>query len=120
MRDIRDRMGKGTSHAISDCHECSDQCLHLTQHCLRLGGIHSEARHIRVLSDCAEICRVAASFMARESDHAVRVCSVCAEVCDACAASCERVPDDEDMEACARTCRRCAQSCRDMAGVPKA
>jgi hypothetical protein len=119
MRDARDRMGKGAGQAIADCHECTDACLHCIQHCLRSGGMHAEARHIRVLCDCSEACRFAGSFMARESDHAVRACSICAEVCDACAASCERIPGDQEMEACAKTCRRCAQSCRDMAGMPR-
>jgi len=117
MRDARDRMGRGSHQTIHDCHEATDACRHCVQHCLRQGGLHAEARHIRTLCDCAEACAFAASFLARESDHAVRACSICAEACDACALSCERVPDDEEMRACAQTCRRCAGSCREMAGT---
>jgi hypothetical protein len=117
MRDARDRIGKGSRLTLHECHECSDACRHCIQHCLRLSGLHADARRIRTLTDCAEACEFAASFLARESDHAVRACAICAEVCDACALSCERVPDDEEMRSCAQCCRRCAQACRDMAGV---
>ncbi|MEX2217946.1 MAG: four-helix bundle copper-binding protein [Phycisphaerales bacterium] len=117
MRDARDRMGKGMGQTILDCHECSDACRRCLQHCLRTGGMHAEARHIRALCDCAEACQFAASFLGRESEHSVRASAICAEACDACALSCERVPDDEEMRHCAATCRRCAHSCRDMAGM---
>jgi hypothetical protein len=81
------------------------------------GGLHAEPRHIRTLHDCAEICQTAAAFMARSSDHHHAVCGLCATLCEACAANCERIGQDEEMNACARLCRRCAQSCREMAPV---
>lgn len=114
MRDARDRLGKGMDRCVLDCRECQDACTRTVQHCLRTGGLHAEARHIRLLSDCAELCQTAGNFVSRTSDHHAAVCALCAAVCEACAASCERI-GDEAMRACAAACRRCAQSCREVA-----
>jgi hypothetical protein len=35
--------------------------------------------------DCAEICRLAAAYMSRDSECALDACALCADVCDACA-----------------------------------
>jgi hypothetical protein len=115
MRDARDRMGKQVTSATGELRDCQDQCIACIQHCLRTGGMHAEARHIRTLFDCASLCEAAAGFLARQSDFHPRVCGICAEMCDLCAASCERIKDDEEMRACAKVCRRCAETCRAMA-----
>lgn len=115
MRDTRDRMGRGMQQCIQDCRDCQDACAQTIQHCLRKGGMHAEARHIRLLADCAEICQTAGNFMARESDQHPRVCGICAQICELCAASCEGFSGDEEMRACAQACRRCAESCKEMA-----
>lgn len=84
----------------------------LFQHCLRLGGKHAEAQHVTLMTDCAQICQVAADFMQRGSSRHALVCGICAEICAACAEDCERVGD---MDACVQACRRCAQECQAMA-----
>jgi hypothetical protein len=117
MRDARDRMGKHAATAAQELRECQDHCLACIQHCLRSGGMHAEARHIRTLFDCSALCDAAAGFLARQSDFHPRVCAVCAEQCDLCAASCERIKDDEEMRACALVCRRCAETCRALSGT---
>jgi hypothetical protein len=115
MRDARDRLGRGMTQCIHDCRDCQDSCARTVQHCLRKGGMHAEVRHIRLLSDCAEICQTAGNFMSRSSDHHPAVCSLCAAICEACAESCERIESgDDEMKSCAAACRRCAQSCREM------
>jgi hypothetical protein len=84
-------------------------------HCLERGGAHAEHKHIQLLNDCAEMCRLSESFMLRGSGYAKKVCELCAEVCDKCAASCEKVDaDDEHMKLCAEACRKCAAACRAM------
>src|SRR6476469_6264155 len=70
---------------IQNCLQCSQVCEQMIQHCLGKGGVHSEASHIRLLQDCADICALSAKFMMRKSDLHTRTCSVCAEVCLACA-----------------------------------
>jgi hypothetical protein len=99
---------------IEDCLACFRICTETLQHCLRKGGRHAEAAHIRLVQDCADICELSATFMLRRSDLHARTCAVCAEVCERCAEDCERLGDDEQMRRCAEACRRCAESCRQM------
>lgn len=109
------QIGGEMRECIQRCTDCHNVCVETVSHCLELGGPHAEARHIRLLLDCAQICATSADFMLRGSDLHGRVCGVCAEVCDRCAVDCERFGDDEQMRRCAEACRRCAEACRRMA-----
>jgi hypothetical protein len=98
---------------IEDCQRCAITCLSSAiGHCLELGGRHIEPRHFKLMLDCAEICQVAANFMARGSEHHPHICRECAEICRVCAESCEALGD---MEECVAACRRCTESCEQMA-----
>lgn len=101
---------------IEDCTDCANLCVVTATHCVEKGGHHAEPAHLRLLEDCAAICRTAAHFMLRGSDLHLRICALCAEICDLCAEDCGRFGDDAQMRACAEACRMCAKSCRDMAG----
>lgn len=107
-------MGEHMMHCIDACQTCHGVCMETVQHCLKMGGKHAEANHIRMLMDCAQICATSADFMLRGSDFHGMTCSVCAEVCERCAADCDRFGDDAMMKRCADACRMCAQSCREM------
>ncbi|WP_423140843.1 four-helix bundle copper-binding protein [Parablastomonas sp. CN1-191] len=99
---------------IDACHACATVCLSdAIQHCLAMGGKHTEPAHFKLMLDCVDICRTAASFMARGSDHHAHICRECAEICRACAESCEALGD---MRECVDACRKCADSCDRMAG----
>jgi hypothetical protein len=100
---------------IDICTECHQMCLETVQTCLRLGGPHAEAGHIRLLLDCAQICQTSADFMSRGSPLHTTTCGACAEICRACADSC-RGMDGEEMRRCAELCDRCADSCERMSG----
>jgi hypothetical protein len=103
-------------HCIKNCLECHSICVKTAMHCLEMGGRHAEPAHIRLLWDCADICRVSADFMLRGSDLHTRTCAACAEICERCAEDCERFgPEDKQMRACVDACRVCASSCRRMA-----
>lgn len=66
---------------------------------------------IAVNMDCAQICRLAASFMSRASLHSDAVCQLCADICERCWQTCNRHPEDH-CQACAAACRRSADECR--------
>ncbi len=83
-------------------------------HCLPHGGPHVAPDHVKLMTDCMEICQVAADFMTRDSALHAEICRACAVICDACADSCLEIGGAE-MDRCADICRRCADSCRDMA-----
>ncbi|HEX7966113.1 MAG TPA: four-helix bundle copper-binding protein [Gammaproteobacteria bacterium] len=106
-------IGGNMRAAVEVANRCRDVCLGTAvNYCLREGGEHAEQAHLRLMLDCAEICRTAGTFMLVDSPYHQDVCAVCAEICDDCARECE---DMEGMEACAQACRDCAESCRQMA-----
>ncbi len=100
---------------IDECEKCHRICVETAAYCLEKGGRHAAPEHIRLLSDCAEICQTSANFMLRGSAVHKTICGACAEVCDRCADSCDRVGDDEQLKKCSRAIRACADSCRKMA-----
>lgn len=112
--DYSDAANSSLQICIQNCIECALFCEQMVQHCLRAGGMHADASHIRLMQDCSEICRVAADFMVRESNFHSRVCEACAHVCLACAIDCDRFSDDEMMKSCAALCRRTGESCQSM------
>ncbi|WP_426757054.1 four-helix bundle copper-binding protein [Myxococcus sp. Y35] len=101
---------------IEDCLSCHRVCVETLTYCLGKGGKHTEAKHLRLLMDCAEICQTSANFMLRGSELHTRTCYACAEVCGRCAESCASMGDDAVMKACADMCARCAESCTRMSG----
>lgn len=99
---------------ITHCWECRNECQKaLFSHCLLAGGEHVKQNHVKLMTDCIQICQIAADFMTRESPFHKNICEVCAKICDACAESCAALKD-EAMQQCAEVCRRCAESCRNM------
>ena len=99
---------------IKDCLACATVCEQSITHCLRKGGKHAAPEHIQLLSDCAEMCRMSATMMARGSRFHARHCALCADVCKACEESCEEFGNDAQMKACADACRTCHEACREM------
>lgn len=109
------RLSINMEEAIQHSLECYRVCMSCLQHCLALGGKHSDFRHINLLTECAEICQLASRFMIATSDFAHDICGVCARICDACGDSCHDIdPEDPHMNACMVACRKCADSCRNM------
>jgi len=103
---------------MKECADCAALCARCAHHCLHMGAQHAAPEHQGLMRDCAEICALAASFMARSSPHAAHVCRECAEICNACAADCERLGEtDQMMTQCASVCRQCAQACERMAAA---
>lgn len=106
----------GMQECVDECISCYTTCEATIAHCLKMGGKHAEAAHIRLLADCGRICLTAADFMVRESDVHRPICGICAEVCRRCADDCERIDSsDKMMRECAEKCRSCAESCESMA-----
>jgi hypothetical protein len=98
------------------CIDCADHCAECLAQCLIAGGNHVAPYHIRLLTDCATICRTTADFLARGSDHYTEICGACATISRNCAVDCREFEDDW-MRDCARACDLCAESCETMAGT---
>ncbi len=108
-------MSEQMGRCIKLCQDCHAMCIKLIGYCLKLGGRHAAPEHIRLVIDCAEMCRTNVDYMLRESTFHSRVCELCAEMCRVCAESCEKLAgDDLTVKDCADMCRRCADSCKHM------
>jgi hypothetical protein len=99
---------------IEACNACATACDRCAAACLGEDDPKPMARCIAFDIDCAALCRLAAGYMARDSEFAASVCAVCAELCEACSGECE-THDMDHCKACAAACRRCADECRRMA-----
>lgn len=100
--------------SIAACHACALACDRCADACLHEANVNAMAECIALDIDCADICRVAAAYMGRNSPLAAAVCDTCAEVCEHCQEICGRYQMDH-CKACAEACRVCATECRAMA-----
>jgi hypothetical protein len=117
MVNQQEKVNHNIEDCIENCVDCHRVCLETIQYCLRMGGEHAEEKHIRLLTDCAQICQISADFMIRGSELHHETCAACAEVCGRCADDCTALgADDEQMQECAERCVRCEESCAEMAG----
>ncbi len=108
MSDMKD--------CITHCWECRTECeTTLYTHCLQMGGDHVAPEHVKLMTDCIQICQTAADFMTRQSAMHQETCAACAEICQACADSCREIQSPA-MQKCADLCQKCADSCREMSG----
>jgi hypothetical protein len=74
-------------------------------------NIHAMEDCVSLSRDCAEICRLAASYMERGSKMASAVLLACIEACERCRKECDKYMMDY-CEACAAACRKCAVECQ--------
>ena len=93
---------------------CAAECNHCTTTCLNEQDVKMLARCIKLDIDCAQICSLTASLIARNSEHGKHLLKECAEVCIACAEECEKHAKMgmEHCRKCAEACRACADACR--------
>lgn len=97
---------------LRNCTECHDTCLQTAVSVDVAGNISAD--DLKLLLNCAEICRTCADFLDTASAHQRAMCGTCAQVCEACAQMCKD-SGIETMRRCAEICDRCADSCRRMA-----
>ena len=95
-------------NALAICAAACDQCaalglLETTQ--------SQHRRSYRLSRDCADLCRLAATFLAREAEHTPHLLRECAELCRACANECTQF-DTPTHRMCTEACRRGEDACR--------
>lgn len=96
---------------ITTLANCAAECSHCATACLEEEDVKKLARCIKLDIDCAEICRLAISFVSRGSEHADHILHECADICAACAEECEKHSKMEHCKRCAEICRECAELC---------
>ena len=96
---------------VTMLNQCAAACNRCATACLNEKDVKMLARCIQLDIDCAQLCQLVASFVARDSTHAVPLMDECAELCNVCADECEKHSHMEHCRVCAETCRRCAELC---------
>ena len=91
--------------------KCAAECNHCATACLSEKDVKMLERCIKLDLDCAEICLLAISFIARGSEHAQHILNECAEICEACAKECMKHSHMDHCRKCAEICKRCAELC---------
>ena len=99
---------------IEACYLCAAACDNCAASCLKEEKLDMMRDCIRLDMQCANICRLAAQFMALNSDSANKLCAICAEICQQCGDECSKHQHDHCQD-CARACHHCAEACRNMA-----
>jgi hypothetical protein len=97
---------------IADCEHCHSVCFGMAMtHCLESGGPHVEPGHFRLMTICAELCRLTADAMLARFELHAELCRPCARICQECADSCREL---DGMDKCVEACERCSRSCSAM------
>ena len=100
---------------ISILNACAIECNRCTIACLEEENINMLEKCIKLDIDCAEMCHLAVSFLARDSEHTEHILPECAELCESCAKECEMHKDLDHCKVCAEACRKCAEACLQVA-----
>lgn len=95
---------------IDACNACITTCNACISECLKNDDAGTMAGCIAMNMDCAAVCALASSAMARNSEMAKHFCKLCSEICLACASECELHPR-EHTRRCAIDCHACAKEC---------
>lgn len=91
---------------------CVLKCNYCITACLEEQDVKMLARCIKLNIDCAGICQLAISFIAKRSEHGTHLLGECTEICNACAEECEKHKHMEHCRRCAEACRDCAETCK--------
>jgi len=92
-------------------YNCAAECNHCATACLDEQDVKMLAKCINLDIDCADICTLTATLIARGSEHGNHLLEECAEICNACADECEKHQQMEHCKSCAEACRKCAEAC---------
>ncbi|MEX1184513.1 MAG: four-helix bundle copper-binding protein [Gemmatimonadota bacterium] len=114
--------GDEALRCIEACAECAETCTVCADACLGEDEVQHMVACIRLNLDCAEVCGVTGTLMARPSHRdapALRAqLQACIEICRACGDECARHGGKmEHCRICAESCRACAEACEAMAGA---
>lgn len=92
------------ARCIAACEYCADACLSEDNIQMMVGCIRTDR-------DCADICRVTAAFIARNSAHAPHIMKECIEICQKCYDECSQHKHDHCQQ-CAEACKACLDACK--------
>lgn len=90
--------------------ECAATCDYCFGACLNEENVMMMTRCIELDRECADICRLTASILTRDSENKESYLKLCAEICDACGDECGK-HDNDHCRKCSKMCKECAEAC---------
>jgi hypothetical protein len=96
---------------LNALYACATACNYCTTACLVEADVKMLVACIKLDIDCAAICGLTASFIARGSAHGGHLLRECAELCNLCATECEKHTHMQHCKDCAEACRACEKAC---------
>jgi hypothetical protein len=94
-------------------HFCAAQCTHCYDACHLEKETDNMASCMMNDQDCADLCRLTAQLLERNSDNVDIFLKLCLVMCERCATECEKFPQIEACKKCAEACRKCATMCHE-------
>ena len=88
IKIVSHQQNKQLMEALNNCTAECNQC---ATACLDEQDVKMLAKCIKLDIDCAGICTLTATLIARGSEHGRHLLKECAEVCNACAEECENI-----------------------------
>ncbi|MCW3127931.1 MAG: hypothetical protein JWO03_3589 [Bacteroidetes bacterium] len=104
----------GQDKLIQQLAECAATCNMCYNACLNEEDVSMMARCIELDRECADICQLTASILARDSENKEKYLSLCADICELCAEECGK-HDNDHCRKCGEVCKKCAEDCGKMA-----
>lgn len=96
---------------LTACHACAEACDTCAKGCVHEANPHSLDTCISLTTDCAQICRMTAAYIERNSHVVSFICRACADVCEGCQEECGKYQMDY-CQACMEACQNCVEACR--------
>jgi hypothetical protein len=109
-------MSEEFERLVTVAENCAQECEGCATACLSEKDVAAMLDCIRLDRDCADLCRLVATFAARHSRFTTLAAHVLASVCQACAEECSR-HEMGHCQACAGACRSCVAACSALANA---
>ena len=95
---------------LKELNACAALCNICYNACLSEGDFSTMARCIALTSECADVCHLASSMLARNSENIEKYLKLSADISLECAKECEKHEFDFCYK-CAQVCRKNAEMC---------
>jgi len=95
---------------LKELNACTALCNICFEVCLNTDDVTYLARCIELTRECAEVCQMASSMIARDSENIDKYLRLSAEIAETCANECKK-HDYEFCEKCTQVCNTCASMC---------
>jgi hypothetical protein len=100
---------------LKHCQACKRECDQAFHDCYtKLAERDKQcAEALHFVADCAALCDLSATLIARRSPLILHACAACSEGCQDCGAECDKF-NDHELTDCAKSCHDCEGTCRSM------